>query len=66
MSDTIQTGMTWLAGMLAAHAAVACILTPDKPRLPIPVRASMGQARVEAPDAGGAVVIVDTRHYSGV
>ena len=61
MGDTIQTGLGWLAGKLAAHAAVTCILTPSQSRLPIPVRASMGQARVEAPDAGGAVAIVDTR-----
>ena len=61
MADTIQTGLTWLAGQLAAYAAVACTLTPGKNRSPIPVRASMGQARVEAPEAGGAVVLVDTR-----
>lgn len=65
MADMIQTGLGWLSGKLAAHAAVSCLLAPPQARSPIQaliqVRASMGQARVEMPDAGGAIAIVDTR-----
>lgn len=63
MADMIHRGLGWLTDKLAAHAAVSCTLTPAQspPIAVLTVRATMGRCQVEAPDAGGSVVLVQAQ-----
>jgi len=59
MPDMMATGLAWLAEQQANHAAVVCTLKPPQSAA-ITVRVTLGKARVQVPDAGGAELIVET------
>ena len=59
MADLMANGLAWLAQQQADFASVSCTLKP-KQSAAITVRATLGKAQIQVPDAGGAAVIVET------